>query len=685
MNNFLEIALRNAARGFRVMPIKGKDAFLKSWPTVATTDEKRIREWATQFPNYNCGVAGGPDIVILDSDRVSRLRELAGEHTAEWFNTYSVSSGRPDRAHFYYRMTDEVRAFGNKRWAEPGIDGNVFEVKVHGGQVAAEGSTHPDTGEVYKVTQDLPLLTFPAGLMALIRECYAKTNPSGKREWNLPVHDGEGRDDFLISQAGRLRHAGASEAVIRAHLEEVNANAQLMADPKSEADLDRIARSAARYDVPSPEGKVVIGKAIAQPEPAPLPQRNRPNYPIEIWDGTVVGEFAKLCAEDNHIPRKIYAESFRCALGAVVGDRISCPVEGALPRSYTIIIAPKGKGKGTGIRRAVRFFNQTWTSAFTSVTPGFLSGGRDFLWKPKGIGAWLAGASSVPGMARLTKELKSTPVHKTWGNSLPRIFSVYEEMKGFLSTLFIEGGVGTGMEGIVCQLWDDVTFNGTATGTREAVYGEMLFSLLAGVTEEDWFDILSRGNAVGGGLMSRLNLIGTEGGYENVSKMKQPNFTALQETFLPRLRLLEDAQAHIRSTDGADEVISDWQDTLPEGSERMNVHAWRSALLLAWLRHEEAITARTAEDAVRLGEYQVDSHEYYRVKSADTPNAKVQGKILRTLTMTGPSTKRELQQCTHAHRDGTDLWNRALEGLIRDGAVGKREDGAYYLAADLRM
>lgn len=406
---------------------------------------------------------------------------------------------------------------------------------------------------------------------------------------------------------------GASEAVILAHLADLNSDPAVMADPKNEEDLDRIARSAARYDVPPPENKVTFGKTAAPPEPAPLTERNRPVYPIEVWDGTAVGEFAKLCAADNNIPGKVYAEAFRCVLGAVVGDRLSCPVDGAKPRTFTIVIAPKGKGKGTGIRRAVLFFIQTWSSARTSVTPGFLFGERDSIWKPKGIGAWIAAASSVPGMARLTKDLESTiktKTHMSWGNTVPRILSVHEEMKTFLSALFIEGGVGSALEGVVCQLWDDVTFNGTATGTREAVYGEMLFSLLAGVTEEDWFDILSRGNAVGGGLMSRLNLIGTEGHYENVSKMNQPDFTALQEAFLPRVRQLEDAPVRILSSNAADKVISDWQETLPEGSERINVHAWRAALLLAWLRHEDTISAKTAEDAVRLAQYQIASHEY---------------------------------------------------------------------------
>lgn len=140
-----------------------------------------------------------------------------------------------------------------------------------------------------------------------------------------------------------------------------------------------------------------------------------------------------------------------------MGDRISCPVDGALPRSDTIIIAPKGKGKGTGTRRAVRFFRQTWNGAqasaahgtLSTLTHGLLSGERDFTWKPRGIGAWMAATSSVPGMARLTKELESTiknKPHLLWGNTLPRILFVHEEFKTFLST-FTHGGMRCGWLG----------------------------------------------------------------------------------------------------------------------------------------------------------------------------------------------------------------------------------------------
>ena len=322
-------------------------------------------------------------------------------------------------------------------------------------------------------------------------------------------------------------------------------------------------------------------------------------------------------------------------------------------------------------------------SVLVNFTPALLSGERDFAWKPKGIGAWMAAASSVPGMARLIKDLDSTiknKPHLTWGNTLPRILSVHEEMKTFLSALFIVGGVGSGLEGVVCQLWDDVFFNGTATGTRDAAYGEMMFSMLCGVTEEDWFDLLSRGNAVGGGLMSRLNIIGTEGNYENVSNMHPPDFRAMQETFLPRVMQLEDAHVQISPTEAAEKIISEWTDALPDGSERINVHAWRSALLLAWLRHEDRISAKTASDAVSLGQYQIASHDYYRAHQANNVIATIQGGILRALTMKGPMRKRELQRATHYDRDGTELWNRAFDGLVRDDRVVKREDGICQLS-----
>jgi hypothetical protein len=678
MNNFLDVALSCVRRGWFVHPLAPRDKvpITPHGKNDATRDEAQIQAW-WKDKKSNVGISCAPsELCVLDADHGLASMEdfIAWRDRNGLPVTYAVRSGR--------RPEFGVQSYyaGCLKDGKFELDGVSGDIKSAGGLVLAAGSVHP-SGETYTVIVDAPLAAVPVDHIERSR-----VKPINLADGDAPIR--ENRNMALTSIAGKLRNAGLSPAALEAALLQVNAD---RCEPTlEEEEVKQIAASVGRYALPEPDVKVKIGREA--PEPANLAERVRPVYPISAWDGTIVAEFAELCSHDNNVPKKMYAESFRCVLGAVVGDRLTCPgVEGALPRTYTIIVAPKGKGKGTAIRRAVRFFNQDWSGGVlpvskglsVSVTGGLLSGERDFLWKPRGVGAWMAAASSVPGMARLCRDLDSTIKNKpqlTWGNTLPRILSEHEEMKTFLSTLFIEGGVGSGMEGVVCQLWDDISFHGTATGTRDAVYGELMFSMLCGITEEDWFDLLSRGNAVGSGLMSRFNIIGTEGNYENVSKLHPPDFTPLQERFLPRVLQLEDTYARIAPSQAAENIISEWTENLPDGSERMNIHAWRSALLIAWLRHENIISAQTAQDAVSLGQYQIASHEYYRTKSADSAIAKIQAQILRVLEMKGAMTKRGLQRATHADRVGTEMWTRGLEGLIRDSSVGRREDGTLYLA-----
>lgn len=255
MSRFLEIALRNAARGFRVIPLRGKEAFLKGWPALATTDTARIEKWSEDFSDYNCGVAGGSDVVILDSDRVSRLKELCGNNWNEWFNTYSVSSGRPDRAHFYFLATPEILEFGNRKHAEPGIAGNVFEIKGKGAQVTAEGSVHPDTGGVYRITQDLPLIPFPLGLLALLREISGKDNSQRERVPREKIGEG-GRHDALVREAGAIQAVTEMDKdILIAHLQKFNE--EWLDPPVSDDEVRAVAMSCNWKPNPAP-AEVVI-------------------------------------------------------------------------------------------------------------------------------------------------------------------------------------------------------------------------------------------------------------------------------------------------------------------------------------------------------------------------------------------------------------------------------------------
>jgi len=171
------------------------------------------------------------------------------------------------------------------------------------------------------------------------------------------------------------------------------------------------------------------------------------------------------------------------------------------------------------------------------------------------------------------------------------------------------------------------------------------------------------------------------GEYDRVSDIgKEVDLTSVQKQILPRIERLADAPCIIAPTEGARRVMAEWHLSLPENAVRANVRAWRSALVLSFLRQEDHISERTAIDATLLGDYQIASHEFYTVLKADNPLASVQYKILRELEMRGPMKRGRLQDYTHAQRVGTETWNRGMEGLVRDGKVGKRDDGTYYRA-----
>jgi len=82
---------------------------------------------------------------------------------------------------------------------------------------------------------------------------------------------------------------------------------------------------------------------------------------------------------------------------------------------------------------------------------------------------------------------------------------------------------------------------------------------------------------------------------------------------------LDDAHANVLSSEDADRVVSEWFDNLPEGSERMNIHAWRSALLsdlfLSWnALHRFQRRQGSSSGVLRTevcSQYGVSSHEIY--------------------------------------------------------------------------
>ena len=200
--SLFDTALRNAGRGWKVFPCKPRD---KKPLTVhgfkdATTDESQIREWWTTWPSANVAIATGDSgVTVLDIDvGLADLEAFQAWRTATGLpDTFTVHTGRrPDfGAQLYFT--------GTMQGCDWELNGCKGQIKSLGGYVMAAGSLHP-SGEAYEVISDVPLAPVPE----LLHSLGHKAQGDGKRQWALPVHDGEYRRGFMVQQGGRLREVG---------------------------------------------------------------------------------------------------------------------------------------------------------------------------------------------------------------------------------------------------------------------------------------------------------------------------------------------------------------------------------------------------------------------------------------------------------------------------------------------
>ena len=86
--------------------------------------------------------------------------------------------------------------------------------------------------------------------------------------------------------------------------------------------LEYLIRQACKWPVGEPDPVVIIGgpqgsgrtpAGLDAPELAA--KGPRPVYPLEVWEGTVYGEFGAACSARNFIPPKFFIESLRTSSG----------------------------------------------------------------------------------------------------------------------------------------------------------------------------------------------------------------------------------------------------------------------------------------------------------------------------------------------------------------------------------
>lgn len=158
----LEAALSLSRRGFLVFPIAagGKSPpLVKNWQHVATTDEKVIRSWWTQWPQANVGIHCDGWLVVDVDPKKGGYESLARlELELELPATYEVSTPSGGR-HLYYRLSDEHHCRNGVDVLGPGLD-----VRTTGGYVLGAGSSLLDG--VYRAHREGDACFVPGALAA---------------------------------------------------------------------------------------------------------------------------------------------------------------------------------------------------------------------------------------------------------------------------------------------------------------------------------------------------------------------------------------------------------------------------------------------------------------------------------------------------------------------------------------
>jgi len=709
--SFMDIAQPLAERGFRVFPLVPKDK--RPLPIAgdfdhfdaATTEESQIRLWSEQAPNANVGLSPDEIFCFLETDDERALKEACEDLPPEVWDTARVSA-RDNRCYYIFRQTMRTKRAGNMTVEREGQE-NLFEFKQHRVYVTGPGSIHPKTNAPYAVEwRTIPAM--PDVLLNRLCELYGKPKATDA----LPMSDDAKRetatlDRFLafyevvvtgdwfnkgeqwyrpIECPWRDEHEnpneGTSTCIVYTEGGGFGFDCKHRCSSKgwkefrAEMEGRYPGRTFSFVAENTPVAVLGSGKARAGMEDAEEVQAApRPAYPDVVWDGTPYGEFADLCARDNYIPKKFFTESIRTVTGSIVGRQLRGDLDGLIARAFTVLITPQGGGKGTACERVTDLYRSPWASQTVSVEPPLLFGKSELFWRSTPIGAQLVNLASAPGlmtalMPRKLRKNESLDPREVW-KPVHRFVGIQEEMRGLFAN-FQNESTGAGLESVLCELWDRESFSVTCTVGRPPDYGEVMYGLLGGITPEGWAGVFSKAASTESGFLSRINIIGSEE-VRRVSDMKRPDFTALRNRFFPLIKDLAQHPRVLSPTTDALQLVKQWFHglVLPEGvvRSRLNVHAWRTALHLAWLKGHEQITAEDAEGGTRVADYQAKMREYYAPAEGETLPARCEAAIRKVMRARRRMLVSELRRKTHGSRYGVGKWDTALNDLCKNSEM----------------
>ncbi|MDD3580091.1 MAG: bifunctional DNA primase/polymerase [Desulfobacca sp.] len=589
----------------------------------ATTDQAIIREWWTQYPEANIGVATGQasGLVVLDIDprNGGDIKKLPGNLPL----TPTVATGGGGQHYYLRHPGDSVKNAG-------GLAGYAgVDFKADGGCVVAPPSNH-NSGRQYSWDyrpETTPLSSIPDWLLRLIQTPPAQQSQAQALTDGQPILDGQ-RNLTLTSLAGTMRRRGFGEAAIRAALEVENrARCQ---PPLDDAEVARIARSVMRYRPNAPTPVLV---------PAPV-KDPIPELPAQVIGG-VAGRYAETYSQYLECCKSFLFFSYLTILGNLISGTITLKTElRPQPRLYTVLLGESADDrKSTAISKTISLFRQT-------IQPDQFN--------------LIYGVGSGEGLA---KALGKT-------EEMSRAILVQDELKTLVQKCKIEASI---LLPAVNTLFEENFFR-SVTLKRSIDLNDAHLSLLAASTLDTYKNMFTP-QFLDIGFINRLFIV------IGNSERKYAIPAVIPETV--KAGLTADIGATLKFVDGlagscgglyempltsaASDIFEAWylgQERSPS-AKRLDTYGHRLMVLLAINEHLDVVTPEIADQTVALLNYELAARRYADPIDADNAGAKIEETIRRLLT-NGPLRKRDLEKRGHKHRVGVWLWNQAVKNLLAE-------------------
>lgn len=360
------------------------------------------------------------------------------------------------------------------------------------------------------------------------------------------------------------------------------------------------------------------------------------------------GDYAEAYSQITEAPKAFYYSCYLACLGSYLSGRITLnSILNVQPRIFLILLGPSGRGrKSTPISITTEFFQDLF---------------EDF--------SILHHANSGEGLGVHLEKHRNTLL-------------CYDEFLGFVSKAIQKGNT---LLGSVATLFEKNSYQ-TATKDKQLVINDAHLSMLGACTVDTW-DRAWHADFTAIGLNNRLFLVpGVMESFHSIPpRLDLEQWKKLRDQLRYITRIAESVREYALSP-GAFALYDDWyRNRLNHRSVhavRLDNYALRFMLLFAANEAKTVIDEAIVKDVIQFIEWEHRVREQHDPIDADNEQAKIEARLRRVL-LSGPKTKRELQQKTAASRSGTWLWHNALNGLVEHSEIAyDSKSKQYYILSN---